>query len=132
MAALPPDVSALETRLGFEPGGLQGSDLARAVAALDDATAVVLATVPERVAEAWEADAPPLARVITLKAARREWENPQGLRSETLDGNGFTLDTATGVMLTHRERADLKRLATGRPGGFVGDVRTPSAYDATA
>lgn len=66
--------------------------------------------------------------MVTLKAARREYENPQGLRQENLGEHGFAVDTATGAYLTDGERTAVRRAATGRTGGFVGTVRTPSAY----
>lgn len=127
MTALPPPLSALEARLGFEPGDLTGAEKARAEAAIEDATALVLAEAPTKT-EAWLTSAPSIVSVVVLKAARREFENPQGLRSENLGEHGFSVDTASGVYLTPHETAVVRRAATGRSGGFVGTIRTPTAY----
>lgn len=127
MPALPPPLSALEARLGFEPGDLSGPERARAEAAIEDASALVLAEAPSKAA-AWASSAPPVVVAVVLKAARREYENPQGLRSENLGEHGFSVDTASGVYLTGHEAALIRRAATGRAGGFVGSIRTPTAY----
>jgi hypothetical protein len=125
---LPPAVSALEARLGLPAGTLQGEDKTRAEAALDDAATLALAEVSATKATAWTADCPKVVYLVVLKAARREFENPRGLESESLGEHQVGLTDTSGVYLTGREIAQIKRAATGRSGGFVGTVRTPSAY----
>ncbi|MFJ4168751.1 hypothetical protein ACIPY3_04505 [Paenarthrobacter sp. NPDC089714] len=125
---LPPPVSALETRLGLTPGSLLDEDRSRAEAALEDATVLVEAEVPTSLAAAWEEDAPAVVRLVVLKAARREFENPRGLENESLGEHSAGFSETSGVYLTSREIAQVRRAATGRSGGFVGSVRTPSAY----
>lgn len=125
---LPPTVSALEARLGVPAGSLEGEDLVRAMAALEDAATLALAEVPAAVAALWEVDAPKVVSLVVLKAARREFDNPRGLESESLGEHSVGLSETSGVYLTNREVAQIKRAATGRRGGYVGSVRTPSAY----
>ena len=125
---LPPPVSALEARLGLPAGTLLDEDKARAEAALEDATTLALAEVSETKAAAWELDAPKVVRLVILKAARREFENPRGLETESLGEHTVGIAETSGVYLTGREIAQIKRAATGRSGGFVGSVRTPSAF----
>lgn len=127
---LPPPVSSLEARLGLPAGTLTGEDLARANAALDDAATLALAEVGATKAAAWELDAPKVVVLVVLKAARREYENPRGLSTEALGEHSVGLSETSGVYLTAREVAQVRRAATGRAGGagFVGTIRTPSAY----
>ncbi|WNO26028.1 head-to-tail adaptor [Arthrobacter phage Wildwest] len=125
---LPPPVSSLERRLGLPEGSLDGEDLARAQEALDDAATLALAEVSEAKQTLWATDAPKVVALVVLKAARREYENPRGLESEALGEHQVGLTDTSGVYLTAREIAQIKRAATGRTGGFVGTVRTPSAY----
>ena len=125
---LPPPLAALESRLGLPVGSLQDEEKKRAEDALDDAATLVLAEVSERIAEKWEADAPKVVALVALKAARREFENPRGVNQETLGEHTVGLSESSGVYLTAREVAQVRRAASGRSGGFVGSVRTPSAY----
>lgn len=127
MPALPPALSELETRLGLAVGELIGPEKTRAENALEDATALALAEVSPTTSSRWTLDAPAVVRVVVLKAARREFENPEGLRQENLGERGFMVDVASGVYLTAQEIGQLIR-AAGRSGGFVGTIRTPSAY----
>jgi hypothetical protein len=125
---LPPPVSALEARLGLPAGTLQDEDKTRAEAALDDAATLALAEVSTTKAAAWELDAPKVVVLVVLKAARREFENPRGLETESLGEHSVGISETSGVYLTGREIAQIKRAATGRSGGFVGTIRTPSAF----
>lgn len=125
---LPPPVSSLEARLGLPAGTLTGEDLVRAEAALDDAATLALAEVSEKKAAVWIEDAPKVVLLVVLKAARREFENPRGLENESLGEHTVGLTDTSGVYLTGREIAQIRRAAIGRSGGFVGTVRTPSAY----
>jgi hypothetical protein len=125
---LPPAVGLLERRLGMEAGSLTGVDLARATDALDDAATLVLAEIPKSLVPAWTADAPKVAVLVALKAARREFENPRGMDQESLGEHSVGLTDTSGVYLTGREVAQVRRAASGRRGGFVGTVRIRS-YD---
>ncbi|WGH21356.1 head-to-tail adaptor [Arthrobacter phage Emotion] len=125
---LPPPISALERRLGLTVGTLQDEDKARAEEAIDDATTLALAEVSEAKATAWTADAPKVVQLVILKAARREFENPRGLNTESLGEHSVGISETSGVYLTAREVAQIQRAASGRSGGFVGTVRTPSGY----
>jgi hypothetical protein len=129
MTALPPAVGDLEARLGLPLGTLAEEDLARAEAALDDATALALAEVSPSRAQRWTADAPAVVSLVVLKAARREFENPRGLTTEALGEHSVGLTDSSGVYLTAREVAQIKRAASGRSGGFVGTIRTPNPYE---
>jgi hypothetical protein len=115
--------------LGLPSGALQDEDLARATAALDDASTLAMAEVAPTVGDSWRAAAPAVVSVVVLKAARREFENPRGMNQEALGEHSVGLTDTSGVYLTGREIAQVRRAATGRTGGFVGSVRTPSAYD---
>lgn len=125
---LPPPVSSLEARLGLPAGTLTGEDKVRAESALDDAATLALAEVSDAKATVWTTDAPKVVVLVVLKAARREFENPRGFESESLGEHQVGLTDTSGVYLTAREIAQIKRAATGRSGGFVGTIRTPSAY----
>lgn len=126
---LPPALSALETRLGLAAGTLDGEDRARAEAALDDAAILILAELPPATAAAWATDAPGVATLVALKAARREFENPRGVNQETLEGHTIGLSESSGVYLTAREISQIRRAAFGRRGGFVGSVRIRTPYE---
>lgn len=125
---LPPLVSSLEARLGIPSGALIGEDLARATAALEDASTLALAEVSPLRGEAWTLAAPAVVALVVLKAARREYENPRGMNQESLGEHSVGLTDTSGVYLTLREVAQIRRAATGRNGASVGSVRTPSAY----
>lgn len=134
MTSLPPPVSELEARLGVEAGSLSGADKVRAEKAISDATALALIEVTDATATGWSADPPdgtgaPAAVVtVVIKAAKREYENPENLSQESL-GDYTSSATATSVYLTARETAVVRRAARGGAvGGFVGSVRTPSPY----
>lgn len=130
---LPPPLSALERRLGEPEGSLDGVDKARAEDALSDATTLALAEVAPTLATAWTAPesslVPAVVTLVILKAARREYENPRGLDTESLGEHSVGITETSGVYLTAREVAQIRRAANGRRGGFVGTVRTPSAFE---
>jgi len=119
----------LATRLGVTTQYVDDIDKARAEAALADATTLVLAEVTPAIAERWTANAPRAIELVILTAARRGYENPRGIYQETLGEHTVGLTEATGVYLTVLELAQVRRAAYGRDGGFVGTVRTPSAYE---
>jgi hypothetical protein len=129
MTALPPAVGDLEARLGLPLGTLQDEDLARAEAALEDASALALAEVSETRAARWVVEAPAVVALVVMKAARREFENPRGLTNEALGEHSVGLSDSSGVYLTGREIAQVRRAASRRVGGFVGTIRTPNPYE---
>ena len=124
-----PPLSELEQRLGLVPGFLEGTEKSRAEKALEDAAVLALAEASETKAALWETDCPKVVRLVVLKAARREFENPRGIENESLGERSVGLTDTSGVYLTAREVAQIRRAATGRSGGFVGSIRTPSAYE---
>ncbi|WWV91841.1 head-tail adaptor Ad1 [Microbacterium phage phiMiGM15] len=124
---LPPPLSALETRLGFDAGTLEDVEKTRAEEALEDAVTLVLAEVAPATANRWTNAAPRIVELVVLTAARRGYENPRGINQETLGEHTVGLSESTGVYLTAREVMQIRRAATGR-GSFTGSVRTPSAY----
>lgn len=125
------EVSALELRLGLETGTLQDTDLARAQAALDDASALVRAEA----AKAWldaedNVTAPAQVITIVIKAALREFKNPDGFTSEQMGDYSYRTDQSGGVYLTDDERRIVRQAAgAGAYGAWT--VRTPSAFDTT-
>lgn len=126
---IPPPLSELEGRLGLPLDSLDGEDKVRAEAALHDASVLVLAEVSTARAAAWRVEAPDVVSLVVLKAARREYDNPRGLSTESLGEHAVGLSETSGAYLTGREVAQIRRAATGQRGGFVGSVRTPSAYE---
>lgn len=124
-----PPLSELEERLGLDPGSLEGADKRRAEKALEDAAVLALAEASPTKAAKWETDCPKVVRLVVLKAARREYENPRGLDSESLGEHSIGITETSGVYLTAREVAQIRRASSGRSGGFVGSIRTPSAYE---
>jgi hypothetical protein len=125
---LPPALAELEADLGFAAGDLTDPDKTRAERALDKATTLVMAEAPAK-AEAWAADAPKIVELVVLTAARRGFENPRGIQQETLGAHTVGLSESTGVYLTARELQQVRRAATLGRKGFVGTIRTPSAYE---
>jgi hypothetical protein len=113
--------------LGLAPGTLDGEDKARAEAALEDATTLALAEISESKATVWRSSSPGVISLVILKAARREYDNPEGFAQESLADHSVTLGESSGVYLTGREIRQIVRAARGRT-GFTGAVRTPSAY----
>lgn len=126
------EISALELRLGLETGSLQGADLARAQAALDDASALVRAEAGkdwlEQVEASWEVVAPAQVVTIVIKASLREYKNPDGFTSEQLGDYSYRTENNGGVYLTEDERR-IVRMAAGVGGAGIWTVRTPSSYD---
>lgn len=125
-------VSALELRLGLETGSLQGTDLARAQAALDDVSALVRAEAGKAwVNEAGDTvTAPAQVATIVVKAALREFKNPDGFTSEQMGDYTYRTDQTGGVYLTEDERRIIRQAAgAGAYGAW--SVRTPSNYDTT-
>ncbi len=129
---LPPVPEDLAERLGLEPEDLEDPViLARLTTVLRDATTLVLAEVGAARAAAWRDAAPDVVQLVVFTAARRGYENPRGLYQETLGEHTIGASDTSGVYLTARELAQIARAASGRSGGFVGSIRTPSAYGPT-
>lgn len=125
---IPPPLSALEARLGLPVGSLDGEDKARAEAALSDATSNALSEVPDAFASAWATACPAVVWTIILKAARREYDNPQGLSMEVVGAFTAATSVTSGAELTASESARVKRAWRGSSGS-VYTVRTGSAYE---
>lgn len=128
-APLPPALEDLARRMGLDAIDLdEDGSRERLQDALDDATELALAEVAPVLADRWRAAAPPLVHIVIRSAARRAYENPRGIQQETLGEHTVGLTDTSGVFLTPRETALLRKAATGRTGGFVGGIRTPSGY----
>lgn len=98
-------VAQLEARLGEPAGSLAGEDLARATAALDDASLIVGAYGDRTWTDAGGAHPiPGMAQVVVLRLARRFWDNPEGLSYEAL-GDHTVSRSAAATFLTPEERA---------------------------
>lgn len=123
------EVSALELRLGLEIGSLQGADLARAQASLEDASALVRAEAgkPWLDAAGTTVTAPAQVVTIVVKASLREFKNPDGFTSEQLGDYSYRTDATGGAYLTEDERRIIRQ-AAGTSGQGLGTVTTPSAY----
>ncbi|WP_424936675.1 MULTISPECIES: hypothetical protein [Bacteria] len=122
-----PTIDDLVARIGADRIDME-EDSIRLASALEDAIALVLGEVADTVADRWRQETPSVVRVVILKAARREFENPRGLHQETFGEHMVGLSETSGAYLTPRELAQILKAATGRRGGFVGSARTPSAY----
>lgn len=113
--------SDLSARL---PAGLSTDALARAQAALDDASAMIRAEVGQD----WVDDegaldgVPDVAVTICLACAKRVIDNPDGATSRTIDGYAEAFANASSdVYLTASERRMLQRL---RPASGVWTLAT--------
>jgi hypothetical protein len=127
MTALPPPVTELEAVLGVE---LDGADRTRAERALNAATTLALVEVPARTAETWaQGAAPAIVELVIVTAARRGYENPRGIQTETLGEHSVSLTESSGVYLTRREVELVARAAKRRR---AYSIRTPSAYEVPA
>lgn len=121
------DVSALELRLGLEIGSLQGADLARAKASLEDASALVRAEAGKPWLEGDVVTAPAQVLTVVIKASIREFKNPDGFTSEQMGDYSYRTDNVGGVYLTEEERR-IVRDAAGSAAHGAWDVRIPSSY----
>lgn len=132
-APLPPALDDLARRMGLDAEDLdEDGNRARLQDALDDATDLVLAEVSTVLAERWTASAPRVIHIVIRSAARRAYENPRGIATESLGEHAVGLTDTSGVFLTTRELATIRKAATGRSGGYVGSIRTPTAYGVPA
>ncbi|GAA2609589.1 hypothetical protein SMC26_39425 [Actinomadura fulvescens] len=117
-------VAQLEARLGEPPGSLAGEDLARATAALEDASVLVAAYG----SRTWTIETvPDTARVVVLRLARRFWDNPEGLNYEAL-GDHTVSRAAASTFLTPEERALVAGAAGSAGHAGVYSVGTPGVW----
>lgn len=117
-------VADLEARLGVPAGSLAGEDLARATAALEDASLIVAAYGDP----AWtDATIPGIARVVVLRLARRIWDNPESLTYEAL-GDHTVSRAQAGTFLTPEERALVAGAAGSTGNSGVYSVHTPGVW----
>ena len=102
-------VSDLEARLGADITG--GAAIARAEAALEDASAIVL---DEGDDEWTDQTVPARAKQVVLAAALRVWRNPDGLSQSSVGdvSVSYSRSGAQGAAyLTKHERRAVRRLA---------------------
>lgn len=132
-------VDALEIRLGLAAGSLSGADLARATANLQDASALVRAAAGKSWVDPVDGvtvTAPDVVVAVVLQAAKRAFQNPEGIQQESISSGGYWSSWAdaasAGVILTPDERGTVVAAARGSGGPFVGSVGTPSAYSQPA
>lgn len=98
-------VADFETRLGQT---LDGADLARAQAALDDVSTEVLDVGDDT----WtDQTVPDVVTVVIFRAARRAFDNPDGVRSERQDTYQYELERADGSYLTADEVRKVRKAA---------------------
>lgn len=125
-------VNQLEARLGFDPDSLAGPDLARAKAALDDASALVRMEARRTWIDpdTGVVSAPDVIVRVVLGAAQRNWVNPEAVVQETVGPFSRRLnETETGVYLT---KAELEIVRRFRPsGGELWTLRTERDGDET-
>jgi hypothetical protein len=107
------DIWQLQQRI---PGGIDETDLARALAALDDASAWIRAESSSLTGEDWLDDDGNLETVpgavvsICCAVARRLLDNPDGLLQESIAGYSYSRTNATtDIYLTKQELKMLRR-----------------------
>lgn len=111
------DIWQLQQRI---PGGVASEDLPRALAALDDASALIRVEAGEDwLDDDGNLETVPAAIVsVCCAVVRRVLDNPAGLTSETIAGYSYSQANASAdVFLTKAERATIRK-AVGA-GGFV-------------
>lgn len=119
-------VAQLEARLGEPVGSLAGEDLARATAALEDASAIVLTVgLPTWTDAAGANPAPATVQIVALRLARRFWDNPEGLAYEAM-GDRTVSRKAADSFLTVEERALVLEAAGFSTGVY--SVGTPGVW----
>lgn len=132
--SLPPlvTVDELETRLGRT---LTAAERTRATAVVQDVSAVIRAeaggvtwTTTDTAGVVVLSGVPDVVAVVALTAARRAFENPDGVVGTQLGSYSERLSSASaaGVFLTDEERAAVQLAVGGLRA--VGTVRVPAAY----
>lgn len=119
-------VAELEARIGEPAGSLVGEDLARATAALEDASTVIQTVGRESWTDS-EGDnpAPAIAVVVTLRLAKRIYLNPEDNRWEQI--GDLTQGKADPTsLLTQEEQALVRQAADVSYSVYT--TGTPSAY----
>ena len=109
------------------PDGIAQEDTARAFAMLADASTLVRA---EGVSEWTIDDAPDIAKMACMSAAKRAFLNPDGVTNLALDGAsaGFA-NASSDIYLTAAERRAIHK-AAGLAGVWtLGTTRTDADYD---
>jgi len=123
-------VAELETRLGVPVGSLAGEELARAQAALNDASELVLTAGRSSWTDAEGATpAPPVVVVVVLRLAKRIYQNPDEYTWAQMGDFAYTRRDAGGL-LTDSELALIRQAAGVADGAY--SVATPSAYERTS
>jgi len=119
-------VAELERRLGVPEGSLSGEELARAEAALEDASALVRTAGRQSWTDATgENPAPEIVVIVTLRLAKRIYQNPEELRSAQLGDYSYQRANADGL-LTAAELALVREAAGIVDSAF--SVRTPGYW----
>jgi len=116
-----PTLATLAQLEARTPGGIAPSDQARALAALEDASA----WIRSEAGTDWIDDAgapetvPPVIVSICCSVARRVLDNPDALTSETVAGwSGTRADSSSDTYLTSQERSMIHKVV-GSGGGMV-------------
>lgn len=131
---LPPlaPVSALEIRLGQPVGSLEGEDLARAEANLDDVSSLIRQIADLEWVEDGLSTAPHSVQVVCVRAALRVYLNPEGMQSENFAGAYSYSKPQTDQQgyLTEGEINIIKQAARDDGGlsNSVFSLAIPSAY----
>ena len=122
-------LAELQTRLGLEEFPSQ-ADKDRAEAALADAEALVLEeTRPRTFRDAEERpELPPAVATVILAAAKRAYQNPTGITSETVGPFAYRYG-ATGAFLTDEEKAVLSRYGPTRASSGLWSLGTTRGED---
>lgn len=123
-----PAFATLEQLAARIPGGIRDADEARAQAALDDASTLIRSEVSPHAgwttAEALDADVPDIVVMVTLWAARRSYENPEGVSEESLGQYSVSLgNSSSDVYLTAAERRHVRKAAGFLSIGVVATTR---------
>jgi len=108
-------VEQFEVRIS---GGVEVGDLARAQAALDDASALVRVEAGITWLNAADElfEVPDVAVAVTIAAARRAFVNPDMIASESIQDYSTTFSSSSSdIYLTKAERLAIRRI-TGRSG----------------
>lgn len=124
-------IEALEARLGR---ALEGVELARGQAALDDASALVREEARQDwITTAGTLVAPDSIVTIVLKAAKRAMDNPEGYTSES-DGD-YTYrrseDAGLDVYLTEAEKEIVRRYRKASSALWTQETTRGEVYDNT-
>lgn len=113
-----PAFAALEQFAARLPGGIDAADETRAQAALDDASALIRLEAGKTwtTDDELDDDVPDIILTVCVAAARRAFNNPDGVRSESTGSYSVSLADSSGdVYLTKAERGHVRR-AAGRTG----------------